>query len=103
LLNNRTHGTGILQLAWAMSSWTKATLLLKATPPPFRFMTEDEKRYFACYHLLIAWTSLRHLRTPRIVRVINSTLLLFTIECCAGFAHRSRRAPLPRCSCRIVL
>eukprot|EP00160_Parvularia_atlantis_P005054 Unigene14311_Nuclearia_a/m.43166 Unigene14311_Nuclearia_a/g.43166 ORF Unigene14311_Nuclearia_a/g.43166 Unigene14311_Nuclearia_a/m.43166 type:complete len:257 (-) Unigene14311_Nuclearia_a:157-927(-) len=74
--SSASYAVRVVTFAWALSSWTKATLLLQTSPPPFRFMSEEDKRYFACYHLLIAWTSLRQLRTSAVMSPRDALLLV---------------------------
>ena len=52
----------IVGIAWAFSAWTKASWLLGGSRPPFRGLTDDDKRYFAVYHLCTAYAALSGIR-----------------------------------------
>ena len=66
--HGRAYAQRVVGVAWAFSAWTKASLLLGAARPPFRRLPNDDKRYFAVYHLCIAYATLTYVRRRQEVR-----------------------------------
>jgi len=58
----------IVGIAWAFSAWTKASWLLGASRPPFSGLADDDKRFFAIYHLCTAYAALTCVRRFQEVR-----------------------------------